>query len=100
MEAPDTVTEAVAFLTDQGYVDELDIAAGGLVCPAADGSHPLASAVIDHQFRFEGPSDPADESIVLGITLPQWGRKGVLVSAYGPDTPPEQAEVLLALTRR
>ncbi|MEO7554996.1 MAG: phosphoribosylpyrophosphate synthetase [Acidimicrobiales bacterium] len=100
MDAPDTVTEAVAFLTEQGYVDELGIEGGGLVCPAADGSHPLESAVIDHQFRFEGPSDPADESIVLGITLPQWERRGVLVSAYGPDMPPEQADVLLALTRR
>jgi hypothetical protein len=99
MDAPDTVTEAVALLTELGYVDDLDIKDGCLVCHAEDAPHPLAAAVVDHQFRFEGPSDPGDESIVLGLSLPQWGRKGVLVSAYGHDADPEKTEALLALLR-
>ena len=57
-------------------------------------------AVVDQQFRFEGDSDPGDEAIVLGITLPEWDKKGILVSAYGPDAPLDKAEALLALTRR
>jgi hypothetical protein len=53
--------------------------------------------VVDHTFRFEGVSDPGDEDIVLGISLPDWGVKGVLTSAYGADVEPEQARVLRAL---
>jgi hypothetical protein len=99
MDAPDTVTEAVEQLAALGYVDDVDIKDGCLVCRKEDDPHPLASAAVDYQFRFEGTSDPGDEVIVLGLTLPEWGRKGVLVSAYGHDADPEHTEALLALTR-
>ncbi|MGI8662879.1 MAG: phosphoribosylpyrophosphate synthetase [Acidimicrobiales bacterium] len=100
MHAPETVTEAVALLSELGYVENLDIERGCIVCASPDRAHALESAVVDHQFRFEGPSDPGDESIVLGVTLPEWGTKGVLVSAYGPDASIDKTEALLALTRR
>jgi hypothetical protein len=99
MDAPDTVTEAVEQLAALGYVDDADLDGGRLVCRKEDQPHPLASAVVDHQYRFEGESDPGDEVIVLGLTLPEWGRKAVLVSAYGHDADPEHTEALLALTR-
>ena len=96
-DAPDTVTEAIRLLVDAGYTDEIRLVASGLECDAVDGVYDAAEAVVDHTFRFEGTSDPGDEDIVLGITLPAWGVKGVLTSAYGPDVEPEQAEVLRAL---
>lgn len=95
--SPDTVTEAMAFLAAQGYVDDFEIDSSGLSCADADTIHPLQGAVVDYTFRFEGPSDPADEAIVLGVTCPQWGRKGVVVSAYGPYADPEHIAVLNAL---
>src|SRR5258706_9571832 len=98
MDAPETVTEAVTFLESEGYRDDLVLRREGLTCAAVPGSHPLEHAVVDYTFRFEGPSDPADEAIVLGISLPDWGRKGVLVSAVGPAVEPEEAELLIALT--
>ena len=100
MDAPDTVTEAVELLTNLGYVDELELREGCLVCGHEDQPHPLETAVVDHQFRFEGESDPGDEVIVLGVSLPDWGKKGVLVSAYGHDADQDHTAALLALTHR
>ena len=34
---------------------------------------------------------------MLGISLPDWDVKGVLVSAYGHDADPDEAAVLRAL---
>jgi len=96
---PDTVTEAVAFLTSEGYVDDLQLDAEGVVDAATGVTHQLATAVVDHTFRFEGDSDPGDEAIVLGVHCTACGRKGVVVSAYGPDTDPEHAAILVALAR-
>lgn len=95
--APDTVTEAVEFLQGEGYRDELHLVADGLQCDTVAGTHSVLTAVVDYTFRFEGPSDPADEAIVLGITCADWGLKGVLVSAFGPGA--EHAELLSALLR-
>ncbi len=99
-DVPDTVTEAVAFLTEQGYRDEIRLVVGGLKCSGVDGVYDAESAVVDHTYRFEGPTDPCDEAIVLGISLPDWNRKGVLVSAFGHDADPDEADVLRALVRR
>src|SRR3982074_1166595 len=99
MDAPETITEAVAFLDSEGYRDELVLRRDGLTCTAVKGTHPFDHAVVDYTFRFEGPSDPADEAIVLGISLPDWNRKGILVSAFGPSIEPEEAQLLIALTR-
>jgi hypothetical protein len=97
---PDTVTEAVALLAEEGYHDELRLGVDGLHCDVAEGCQPVDDAVVDHVFRFEGPSDPADEAIVLGVSCPVWGLRGVLVSGFGPSVDPEHAVVLTALARR
>ena len=67
MDAPDTVTEAVAFLAEEGYVEDYRLCPEGIVATGHEAPHPTATAVVDHTFRFEGPSDPADEAIVLGV---------------------------------
>ena len=97
--APETVTEAVAFLSEEGYVDDLQVSADGIVSRGHDSPHPPDTAIVDHTFRFEGTSDPGDESIVLGVRCTEWNSKGVIVAAYGPDSDPFEAEVLMALTR-
>jgi len=98
-DVPDTVTEAMAYLKDAGYKDEIRLVVGGLECDSVEGVYDASKAEVDHTFRFEGDSDPGDEAIVLGINLPDWGVKGVLVSAYGPSVDPDQADVLRALVR-
>lgn len=95
--SPATVSEALAYLASHGYVDDYRLCPEGVVDVPTGAVHPMKTAVIDYSFRFEGPSDPADQAIVLGVTCPDWGRKGVLVSAYGPEADAEHGALLRAL---
>ena len=99
MTTPDTVTEAVQFLASRGYVDDYRLCDAGIAVDDMQETHPIKSAIVDFTFRFEGPSDPGDQAIVLGVSCTGWGRKGIVVSAYGPDADPEEAALLVALTR-
>ena len=96
---PETITEAVAFLAAHGYDDELELRPNGLAVRDSPKVQAFATAIVDYQFRFEGPSDPADESIVLGVLCPEWGGKGVVISAFGSGADPEEAAILRSLAR-
>ncbi|MFZ1688894.1 MAG: phosphoribosylpyrophosphate synthetase [Flavobacteriales bacterium] len=78
-----TLSEAVEGLKRKGYVDELTLTEEGLFNQA----HPLDPAEfnIDSFHRFEGPSDPADASIVYAVSSPHMGLKGLLVGDYGAN---------------
>ena len=85
MEHPDnqygTLSEAVDDLRRQGYTDELTLTEDGLLNSAL----PLdpKEFTIDSFHRFEGPSDPADMSIVYAISSERLGLKGLLIGDYG-----------------
>ena len=100
MDAPDTVTDAIAHLRRTGYEADFDLVDGHL---RADGGHrtcPVADADVEQLFRFEGPSDPGDEMVVLGLLDPVSGLRGVLVSGFGPSADPDVFEHLSGLTSR
>jgi hypothetical protein len=99
-EAPGTVTEAVALLASDGYGDDLHLDGGQLACTSCGTSHAPDTIEVDRVFRFEGPSDPADEAIVLALRCPACGTKGSLVSAFGPDADPDLAEAFVYLASR
>ena len=88
--SPDTVTEAVAILRAEGYVDDqLTVTERSLQCSVCGADHPIEAAQVERVYRFEGPSDPADEAIVLGVRCGACGARGIIVSAFGPDADPE-----------
>jgi len=87
-DAPDTVTEAVALLRAGDYSADVELDGGGFTCPVCGAAHRLEQGVVERMYRFEGPSDPADEAIVLGVRCATCGRRGVLVSAFGPSADP------------
>ena len=87
--APETVSEALLLLAEEGYTEDFNLRDRVTVCPQCSTTHELDDKVIERQFRFEGESDPGDEAIVLGIHCPSCKARGVLVSAYGPDADPE-----------
>ena len=76
-----TMSEAVDDLQKQGYTDELTLTEDGLYNLAI----PLdpQEFQIDAFYRFEGPSDPGDMSIVYAVSGQHSGLKGLLVGDYG-----------------
>ena len=76
-----TLSNAVDDLREQGYTDELTLTEDGLFNNAAQLDP--SEFAIDSFHRFEGPSDPADMSIVYAISSENLGLKGLLVGDYG-----------------
>ena len=99
-DAPETVTEAVQQLTADGYTYDFHVSADGVHCPACGTAHPLDGALVERVHRFEGPSDPADEAIVLGLRCASCGERGSFVSAFGPAADPELLGSLVMLASR
>jgi len=85
---PDTVTEAIARLRAEGYTEDVEQQGGGFTCPACGAGNELDRGVVERIYRFEGPSDPGDEAIVLGVRCGNCDRRGVLASAFGLDADP------------
>jgi hypothetical protein len=97
---PDTVTDALAQLHEEGYTADFELTDGRL-CTSGEGALcTAADAVVERLFRFEGPSDPGDEMIVFGLRDPGSGVRGTLASAYGPAADPELREHLAGMRRR
>lgn len=93
----DTVTDDTRLLQDEGYVLEADVR-DGQVHLRVDGEWiPAPGADVERIMRYEGTSDPGDETIVLGVHDPASDRRGILVSAYGPNTDPDTAACLRGL---
>ena len=89
---PSTVTDAVAFLREQGYTDEIELKGTNFVSGRTNISYALSNVIVDHTFRFEGDSDPGDEAIVLGLRYPDTDIRATLVSAFGHGADPATAE--------
>jgi hypothetical protein len=80
----DTLVEALTRLQASGYAGSWSARPGGrLACAVCGGEMDALDMVVDKIMRFEGPSDPGDESILYALTG-QCGDLGVYISAYGP----------------
>lgn len=96
---PTSEVEAIELLRSRGYNEDLDFTGDCMTCRRTRNRHAFDDAIVDYTYRFEGESDPDDESIVLGITVPGMGDDGaplmgVLISAYGADIDPAVADFL------
>jgi hypothetical protein len=80
----DTLSEAVDDLQARGYVDELTLSNEHIVCERRHIELHPDDFRIDEFHRFEGESNPSDESIVYAISSDRHDVKGVLVNAFGP----------------
>src|SRR5262245_24108182 len=78
-----TLTERVNKAIQGGYTDNLKITKQGLYSTNKDKTYSPAETHIVDFYRFEGQSDPADNSIMYVIETAD-GVKGTLIDAYGP----------------
>lgn len=77
-----TLSDATNNLKQRGYNVDLNLKAECVECPAHDLRLYPEDFTIDEFYRFEGMSNPSDNSIVYAISSGN-GVKGVLVDAYG-----------------
>lgn len=96
--APETVADALGLLEAKGYGAELSSRRGHVHCSACGAAWAPVAGVVEAIYRFEGPSDPDEEAMVLALHCAGCGAKGVLVSGYGPSADPEDIDVIVALT--
>ena len=98
--AADTLGAAVTSLRALGYTSDFSASdEGRIVCDECGTTLDPAGMAIDHTVRFEGDSNPDDESIVLGISC-SCGCRGVYTAGYGTSAPRADALVLRALAGR
>jgi hypothetical protein len=74
---------AVDELNRQGYHCNFGVREGKLHCAELDQWLSADEFEIDRIYRYEGASDPGDETAVYAISSPKYHLKGVLVMAYG-----------------
>ncbi|MBA2612481.1 MAG: phosphoribosylpyrophosphate synthetase [Bacteroidetes bacterium] len=86
MENYDTMVEAINGLRKQGYTEDLNLKQNCIECRDGDYKIFHDEFHIDKFFRFEGNTDPADESIVYAISSDKYKLKGVLVNGYGTSS--------------
>lgn len=99
MYAYDTITEAVAELKKRGYIHDFNILNNRLVCDHLEKQYGHEDFEIKEVYRFEGPSDPADEAVVFAIEAPS-GALGILVNGYGAYADDRNTEFVKQLHER
>jgi hypothetical protein len=90
-----TVSEAIKKLREQGFVIDFNLDENCIICN--DGQFDVDEFEIVDVYRYEGDSDPADESAVYAIQS-AGGHKGILVTGYGPSTDSASARLLAKLS--
>ncbi|MDZ7846508.1 MAG: phosphoribosylpyrophosphate synthetase [Owenweeksia sp.] len=78
----DTMSQAINGLRQRGYSEDLNLKPHCLECASSKLELHPEDFEIDVYYRFEGMSNPDDNSIVYAISG-KGGIKGVLVDAYG-----------------
>lgn len=95
---PYTLIEALDRLKGMGYGDGLTVNEDGSVhCGACHHDMPASGLDLDHLYRLEGASDPADMAAVLGLSCADCGVKGSVVVRYGPEASAADAALLRAV---
>jgi hypothetical protein len=77
-----TLSEAIQELKKRGYREDFNLKPTCVECPALELELHPENFVVDEYHRFEGMSNPDDNSIVFAISSKD-GVKGTLVDAYG-----------------
>ena len=92
----DTLADRMCQLEATGWVEQLSVSDAGLRCDAYRCWAAPDDVIVDVVYRFEEPSDPADEAILFAVTMP-CGHRSVLPATDGKDAGPDVADVVKRL---
>ncbi|NCI50524.1 hypothetical protein GWC95_11360 [Sediminibacterium roseum] len=98
--APDlkTMTEVLKKLNADGYKEEFTVSDNLLKSLTTGKQYTPEDVTINNFFRFEGQSDPGDNSILYAIETKD-KTKGTLVDAYGAGADPDKTGFMLDVER-
>jgi hypothetical protein len=91
-----TVAGALEQFVGRGYRQEMAVKGGRLQVDGTDRTYRPDEVVVRDYWRFEGVSDPGDESVVYAIETSD-GVKGTLVDGYNASADPSIGEFLRAV---
>jgi hypothetical protein len=77
-----SLSTSINKMKEEGFTEDFQVTKQGLTTYNADKTYKPEQVRIDNFYRFEGASDPADNSILYVIETND-GTKGTLVDAYG-----------------
>lgn len=100
MAVVDTLTQAINELRYEGYTEDFNLHPDCISCREGQIRIMADEFQVDKVYRFEGMTDPADESVVYGISSDKYGMKGVLVNGYGIYSDPVNDELMSRLQMR
>src|SRR5665647_2004534 len=78
-----TLSETINGLKKDGYVLDFNVRRERIVCHQTNTELLPEDFEIDKVFRFEGASNPDDQSVLYAISSSKFDVKGVLVNGYG-----------------
>lgn len=93
----DNLVTALNHLNKEGYTSNFNLRANHLEDTALQLKLFPEDFVVEKIYRFEGPSDPADNSIIYAIASKLGDVKGVLVNAYGAYADTASADIIAKL---
>jgi hypothetical protein len=98
MENYSNLIEAISGLRKEGYTEDFNLKQNCMECRNGEFKIFHDEFHIDKSYRFDGDTDPTDESIIYAISSQKYGLKGVLVNGYGISSDPLTDEMLAKLT--
>jgi hypothetical protein len=81
-------------MMEDGYTENFVVEDGRLKCLSCDKSYDPTQVKINNFFRFEGVSDPDDNSIMYVIETDD-GKKGTIVDGYGAYADPDKSAFMI-----
>lgn len=78
-----TLSETINGLKDEGYILDFNVWQDRIVCHGTNTKLSPEDFKIEKVFRFEGASNPDDQSVLYAISSLKSEMKGVLINGYG-----------------
>lgn len=95
-----TSSQAINDLIKRGYTANLSLSEEKdcLICHSPSLELSPDDFEIDEIYRFDGMTNPSDESIVYGISSSRYDVKGVVVNAYGVYADSDKSRIVKKLS--
>jgi hypothetical protein len=95
-----TLSETLARLKKEGYTEDFNLNGDYLTGQRSAIQLAPDEFVVDQHFRFEGPTDPADEAVLYAISSAKFNLKGTVVNGYGVSSDEAADRIICAIRQQ